>query len=540
MKDFSTNPEFKDKPRDRAQDVVFVRLTGFFGFGIFLIACAYFYVSWVNLFFPIASWVAAVILTLAIVSALFIGKKVDLDVFSGPPDLTKISRPGVVAALAALVAWAIVVMFRPTADVDSNVYHLPLSLLINHSRWYAGIGKLCHHYGFPNADSVLASVFTSTGVAGFENIANFFIWVIFGAGIFLYLTAKKIKAIVSFWLAMMFILTPDLFWQSYNMGTDMAQACFLVFGLLAFKEDRLDQAWLFFAMSAMFKHLGIIALGLTAVYLVWQLAARKINRDIFIRPVFLLGSAIIFTVMLRAFVATGNPVYPVGGWNFAGWGISPVAQQEMVEGSLRYYSEVQRSLPGFIALIKSLLVSPHQFKSSFWFSPFLLVCLFAAAGRLLSARRDFKVQARYSYLGFMLLVLLAAWFWASPLVRFIAGPLVFVSISLFVYVYHNVSSQLLRRAVCAGLVLTLAAFTFNVFRHFKNYVRPLMFASPEKAAANMPFGPDIFSTVRSPDGFVYSKSSSNYCGRMESPCLSRYSVGGEDELIMEYRRQNRL
>lgn len=513
-------------------------MTYFINLVIYGVIYLYLFTAAINFFHPIVKIISIIIIFISMLLSFLSAVFVPFSTFSLTNRIKRIPKIWFITIFFFLPIWFFVVLHRPTIDTDANVYHLPLSILMNHSVWYPGIGKLCHHFGFPNGNSVLASAFTSFGISGFENIPNLIIWLIFGVGIFIYSVKKKINLFISFAVSLLFLFTPVLFWQSYNMGTDLPCACFLLFGLLALSDKHFEDASLFLSLSAIFKTLGIVAFGLFIPYMLVIYRREKIN---LLHPKFLL-SFILFTVFLiRIFIATGNPIYPVLPLKLVSWGISPGIQKGIVNGSLRYYSGIERNLVGFFIFIKDFLFFPHRVRSSYWFSPFLLVCLVPFLYLFIRDKFYRRINANTSFISFLVIIIFIIWFIGSPLFRFIAGVLIFITLKLFIFLSNDLRvSKLYNGIIYVSLFATLSLFTFNAGKHIKNDVFPLINAPERTVETFMPFDKKIFSSVKTKDGFMYFKSSSTYCGRMKPPCINSYSIGSEEKLIKEYRRYNRL
>ena len=486
----------------------------------------YLFTAAINFFHPVTKIISIIIIFLSITLSFITANFIPLNTFILPDKIKRIPKIWVGITSFLLLVWFFVVIFRPTIDTDANIYHLPLSILMNHSVWYIGIGKLCHHFGFPNGNSALASIFTSFGISGFENIPNLIIWLIFGVGIFSYLIKKKINLFISFSVSLLFLFTPVLFWQSYNMGTDLPCACFLLFGLLALSDKHFEDASLFLSLSAVFKTLGIVAFGLFIPYMLVIYRREKVN---LLHPKFLLSFILFAVFLIRIFIATGNPIYPVLSLNFVSWGISLDIQNGVIHG-LKHYSEVQRTLGGFFIFIKDFLFFPHHFKSSYWFSPFLLACLLPFLYLGIKNKYYRRLNLHSMYLFSLISILLLIWFIGSPLFRFIAGILIFITLKLFIFIVRFELPKLCSGIIYASLFITLSLFSFNIGKHI----------SSESIEPLLPFDKKIFSIVEKEDGFAYSKSSSTYCGRILPPCINSYSVGSEEELVREYRKYNKL
>ena len=506
---------------------------------ILFLTWLYMYVALLNFFFPMKPLISQVILFLVAVTVFLTFKKVELDVFRNRNSSSSMKRFMILILCFLSALWILIVIFRPTMDTDANVYHLPLSILMNHSVWYPGIVKLSTHFGFPNGNSVLASVFTSSGIIGFENIPNLFLWITLGIGVYIYLIKKGLSLFLSFFVPFVFLLTPVIFWQSYNMGTDLPSACFLLFGLLAFSDKKLEDSMLFFSLASVFKPLGMVAFLLTAAYIVFLRVSGRKKVDL-LKPKIVLSFVLFFVYLVRMFIGTGNPFYPVLPLNFASWGISPAVQRELLSASIRFYSGVERTLLGTFVFTKDFFLFPNRVGSSYWFIPFFLVCFILSSYVFIKHRQYKKVDIHYGYLSFLIVCLAIIWFIGSPLFRFIAGLLIFINIKSFISLYRFRVGKLHMLIVYTFLFITLGAYIYNTGEHIKDDVVPLIHPSSEARESKLPFDKKIFSTIETEDGFTYSVSDSTFCGRVKPPCINLYSIGDKDELIKEYRKYNRL
>jgi hypothetical protein len=432
--------------------------------------------------------------------------------------------------------WLVVVAVRPTMDTDANVYHLPQSLLMNHSVWYPGIAKLSLPFGISNGDSVLASNFTAFGKIGFENIPNLIIWIIFSLGIFIYLKRKEISTFNSLSLTFMFMLTPILFWQSYNMGTDLPYICFAVFGLLAFSEQYFDDTALFFALASVFKTHGLILFVMFMPYIFLRHIKEK--KPWLFNTKIILAFFLIAIVFLRTFIATGNPFFPVFVYNFGNWSID-IGVQRMFIDSLRAYSGAERTLSGFLLFIKDFLFFPKRVMSSYWFSPFFLSASITALIFFITKKYYRKVNSVFLYLTFIIIIYGVIWFISSPLERFIAAILIFLTIKSFIFISKAKLPNFFILVNYAMLYSCLFLFIINAIVHIKKDVSPLINVSQETIDKFRDYTDGIILR-KTEDGFIYSKTISTYVGRTQPPCVTSYAAGREEDLIREFRKYNKL
>ena len=175
----------------------------------------------------------------------------------------------------------VLIVRRPTLDSDALVYRLPLSLLMNESRWFPGIGRLSPLYAYPNGDSVIASALTTFGVHGLETVFNLLAWLMLGIVSSAFLLRHGVGLSLSLAVAAVFLLTPAMFWQSYNMGSDLPCSLFILLSLISLAERHPHEAVLYAALSAVFKPLGLVALVFSSCWLVaMTLAGRTLSTTV--------------------------------------------------------------------------------------------------------------------------------------------------------------------------------------------------------------------------------------------------------------------
>lgn len=517
---------------------------------------AYLYTSTViiNFYYPITAFISAIVLFICIPLAILSSIFAPLNQFSLPQHKVKIDFIGVFAFFIILF-WFSIVINRVSRGCDLLVYQLPLSLLMNNSIWFPGIGKISSTMAFSNGTSVLASPFTSFNRGGLEFIPGFTIWIIYGMGIFVYLVRRKINPYISFITASMFLLTPTFFWDHYNMGTDMPTACFLALGLLSLSDKNYRDSALFFALTALFKPLGqvtyiFLALGF-CLFLIYCFFTRKsqAGREAADNVKKLWDSKVIFSlilfllVSLRLYIATGNPFYPAVAIKTPSWGI-PYAEtkglMEAIKDWMAPASERLQSSP--IGFLKDFFVFPKRINGGYWFSPFFLSCLVVST-YLFIKEKKYKNVSFNSWLTFSLtMILLAGWLFSVPHYRFIGGVLVFICLALFCYSVRGKPGIVFKGAIYLSLLFTLAAFCINVKGHMDSYIITMYGLSLEEAEKHMPYyreSKEIFSTVVMEDGFTYTVSKSAWCARSKPPCLNSYTIGNKDEIIERYKKYNK-
>ncbi len=450
-------------------------LQGFLKFGVLFICFAYILTGVVNYFVPISIAAALSVIFFAGICAWFFGRNFSLKTFEIKE---KLSMPfdfrfAEMAILLILIIWAFIIFRRPVIGDDENIYHFPLALLMNFSRWYPGIGRINLAMAYTNGHSVLASLFTSSGIPGFENIFNYLIWLLFWAGLLLFMLKKGIKLFTALSVSAVFLLQPVMFWQSYNLASDMPAACFITLGLLALTERNFQEALLFMSMASAIKATGLAALFFTVLYyLIFNIIKKE--KIVLTLPVALLSFAIVAVSLTRLFVATGNPLYPLVPINLAGWGMSVSEQKTYVLGPIVQCSGVVRSLSEVPRFLINFTIFPKRMVSNYWFFPFTGACLLGSFWAFAKKENRKDLDLHKGYVALMVAALFAVWFIGSPLFRFAAGLFIFVTLILFLYCQRRSLPILLTRLIQIALFGTLVVFVADVGKHIKEDVLPFL------------------------------------------------------------------
>jgi len=410
----------------------------------------------------------------------------------------------------AVVLFSFQAIFYQARFVDTHVYHLPGALLMNKSVWFPGIGHISHHMAFPNASSVISSLFTSTGIVGIENLIGYLTWIFLGVGVFLYLS-RYISKKLSLCVMGIFLLSGNIYFQMCNMGTDLPCVTFMLFGLLAVKEKKLPESLLFLALSAGFKPLGLVAFGLVFFY---SLVARsfRVNRWS------VLALVVVGVTFLRTYLATGNPFYPLIRVCWADWGFSVDTQERIVNGSLLRYSGVERTVTGAWNLLIALFVAPIKYKSADWFSTFFLVL----AIPYLWVCKGFK-----KFLAFrnaLIIILFSVWFVGSPLIRFVEGLLMYMTIQMVIQLSQVKLHKFVKGAIAASMVFTFLYFMDSIYWQSSRI--------PAFSVTRVEY------PLKTPDGrVIFSEIKSTTCGRSPQPCINKYTVD-KDKFLKGYLQHN--
>src|SRR5882724_5326384 len=115
------------------------------------IANLYFWTVMVNFIHPISKRVAVLVFLVSATATILLGMFRPLQFLRSRRQNNGTSN---VLLFGFFAACLILGSYHPTRDTDAHVYHLPLALLMNASRWYPGIVRLSTHFGFPNGNSV--------------------------------------------------------------------------------------------------------------------------------------------------------------------------------------------------------------------------------------------------------------------------------------------------------------------------------------------------------------------------------------------------
>jgi hypothetical protein len=472
---------------------------------IYFFSYAYLFTATLHFFWPMSSGVAVSILILSLGLAIWTTRKDTTPFF-----LTGDRR----AECGFLIFFALCLLLgsqRPTSDTDAHVYHLPSALLSNASRWYPGISHLNSHFGFPNANSLLASLFTAFHRPGLENIVNLLFWGLLGFAVFQILQSHKVSLGVSLLAVFSLLFTPDMYWQAFNMGNDLPMACLLFMGLWCWKKGRIEEAGLLLSLAGTFKLLGQIAFF---AWLIWEWSRLRWRSG-----QVLLALGIMGVCLLRVYVATGNPLYPVAYLPIPEWGIHLPVQDAMLD-NIRRWANVERSITGMLLFIPQFMLTPRMFHSSYWFfPPFLL--LIGMMAYLTFRKRIHWERSLHSWgIGVTVFGLFVIWFYGSPLFRFSAGLFIFLFVAMLTSVYGFLRVWE-KRILASVLAVTLAGFTFNVARHLTVKKDPL-------------YDSAIFVSRQTPAGQPYIDSVSTYCGYSQPPCMGALAIGDKAALAQRY------
>lgn len=511
-------------------------------FLIYFAAYSYTLTTAVNFFHPITPVISFIILPCSLIFSILSTKYAPFNQFCMPAHKSRVSFLGVFVCLIIFL-WFIIVINRLSRDTDLNIYYLPTALLMNHSIWYPGIGMLSLVVAFQNGTSILASLFTAFGIPGLEFIPGFCIWIIFGMAIYLYLLKKKIKPYICFVVATTLILAPRLFWESYNMGTDMPMACFLAIALFALSDRNFKDAALFFAMASAFKPLGQAAYGMfMAGYFFFLLFRRSLKELLDFKII--LSIVLFLAVSTRLYIATGNPIYPAIPINLAPWGMAIEDQMGIISNARSWHAgflvNYQNSFIGITSCIKDFFVFPNRVNSSYWFSPFFLLCLFSACYLFIRDKRYKNMGLHIWTVAVLVCIFIISWAFTVPQMRFVLGPLIFITVIFFAFSIKAKLPLIFKGLIYLSLFFTLACFGVNVKRHFKVFIIPMLGLSLEESNKFLPYDvKNAYTTVTMADGFKYTVSKSGYCGRSKPPCMHAYTVDDRNTVIKGYKEYNK-
>lgn len=505
---------------------------------VYLVLIACLLTTSFNFFHPVTAPAAAFLSAASVVSAVYLSKRRPFRLFAMQPKRRPPFRTLLLLAIFATV-WGLAVALRPTTGIDANVYHLPVALFMNHSRWYPGVAFIASHYGKANGTAILASLSTAFGRPGLENIPCVVVWYTYGAGMYAYLRRRNVGQTLAAGVVGTILLSPYLFYEAYNMGTDLPAVCFLTFGLLAFSEMLLGESVIFFAMAAVFKPLGIVALAFVGAYCILLLFGKKavLRSLVDFRVLLALFTAVL--IRIRVCLATGNPLYPFVIVAPFAWGL-PASVQAKIVAQIRSYSHVSRSLRAMPRFLLDFTLRPKAINSSPWFVPLFAAC--TAGWAWLRAKKECKprIAAHGVAVGLLCALLVVVWWVGSPIFRFIAGVLAFAVLIGTVAVAQQGTPRIIRRLLYGAMLLTIAAFSFNAARRFWQIGIPLINADGETFYAYVPFKPSCFTEHVTDDGFVYTRSCSTWCYRSRPPCINTLTIGPEEDVISAFRRYNGL
>lgn len=520
-------------------------LTSIYSIAIYMIIYMFLLTMTINIFHPITSYLASFVLFCSLILSIISAKKVPIISADTNINNKRIDYTGITITLL-LLSYFIIVINRVSIGVDTNVYHLPTSILMNHSLWYPGIGMLSVLMSFNNGTSVLASLFTSFNRPGLEFVPGFMIWVLFGVSVFLYLRRKDIRYYISVLTAGIIMLTPRLFWESYNMGTDMPMAFFIAFGFIFLSEKDYKNAALFFALSSAFKPLGQVAFIIfMAVYTIYSIYTRDIKKLFNVKVI--LGCLIFMLVSLKLYIATGNPFYPALQMKLVPWGMSVNIQQGIVANIYNIRQTIFKPYAG--SFMKSLLYIrdffflPNRMWCSNWFSPVFLASAFGAMYVFIKDKKYKTISVHSILVALMLIFFIVGWFQKALQIRLILGIL---TAMMLIFLRFSLNKEdlpaILKFMIYISLAVTFLLFGMNVGKHYKNYMRPVLGLSQEEVQKHMPYRgvKDMFKEVTTEEGFTYTVSKSGYCGRSKPPCFHSYTPPGNREATLkEYLKYNR-
>ncbi len=473
----------------------------------------------VNFIFPINWLVSLIVLVLSFMVSYFCSKKYKL-VFDKIKNFTEVE----IAALILFVLLGLVFVFHPTLDIDANVYHLPLALIMNKVNWYPGVINFNAHAGVSNGSSVIASLFTSTMGEGGESIGNLIIWFIMGVSIYCIGLKIKLNQLIAFGVAVMVLFTPDMFWQAFNMGNDLPASCFIFLGFWCWKEDNIDDAGLFFALSSIFKLPGLVVFGVWFVFVIF-------TKQFSFNFKTIISGLLVLLFLFRQWVGTGNPFFPAGVFLPQPEWALPVELQEWIkEKSIRNWSGVDRSAQGIFRFIFDFIFNPKKINSSYWFTPVFFLVWAGCLWLLIKKKIKFVLTKNTSGIICAAFVLFAVWFYGSPLFRFITG--IFIFLTMVGIAKINLSgTMLIKKTVSVVLLLNVLAFLGNSTKHVWGKFIPTFGKTFIESSEYLPFSPaESIAENTLKNGEKWYLSSGTSCGWIKPPCLGYWAVGDKEKL----------
>lgn len=436
--------------------------------------------------------------------------------------------------LGVLLGFFVYFLQRPTLDADAHVYRLPLARLMNGSVWYPGIGGLCSLFGFANGDAVLASLFTSFGRRGLESMPNMVIYFLMISTIIAYLKRHGVRSIDVVLLVCVVSLCPDLFWQAYNMGSDLPAAYFCLLGFFSIEQRNYDEALFFFAATSMFKPLCLPVCVIIIIYILFK--KRGYERQLICNFYVGLGVLILTLVSLRKFYAVGNPLFPVVAFCGADWGMPRCLQQAFVSGALKGYVAISYTFKGILFFCKDILFRPHFVQSSFSFLPLFLVVVPASIWQSCE-ERTFLVSQEGKLLVVICVCLMVLWFCSSPVFRFLIAPFAYIFLRMIIFVLNGNTFRYYKYVLRAAVACFVFLFCFNIVHHMYSDVYPFFFETDYRK--RLPYDGSIFKVKTSAEGLQYVVSETTFCHDAIIPCMNSYSYEAEEPAIKRFFINNK-
>ncbi|MEK7287475.1 MAG: hypothetical protein AAB091_02800, partial [Elusimicrobiota bacterium] len=233
-----------------------------------------------------------------------------------------------VLPLLIMVAVAFLLAFVPEIFYDSHVYHLGVP------RWYLLMGGIKEypnlHANYPLTMSMLYLVGLALSGDTAAKLVHWSCGVLIMLGLIAWSNEER-RPRAGPWAALIFLSMPMVMWNWWSTGTDVGVSLFALAGAWCWfrfidsPEESADRSLL--ALAGIFGGLcfgskltaGLVMALLPVFHLAWGIVARRAIRGV-IRECFFMGVvsfAMALPWLIRAYIFTGNPVFPFGGSFFA-------------------------------------------------------------------------------------------------------------------------------------------------------------------------------------------------------------------------------
>lgn len=501
---------------------------------------AYLLVAGVNFFAPIGPRVGGIVLLAAGLFARTATRR--WPILPGAASDRGFSSWGWPARRAVLLGLGLLgglVVSRPCYGIDANQYHLPIAILMNASRWYPGIGTLNNAFGILHGNSILAAPLTAWGWPGIENSVNYIIWIGLGAFVIRIASRPESPRWVAVSVAGLVLFQYNTVSAGFNMGNDLAQGYFLLLGLYALYRGRTEDALLLCALSSVFRITGQVAFGLVFLWVAVRDARRLIT------PKGIMACAVVLLALLRTYIGTGLPLYPVPLplLPVPDWGVPIESITRMGSSMVAVQPKVEMSAAGILEFLVRFMVYPKSVRSPWWFSQVLLVALLGLclSWRRTGARLRALAPDARAALGVAGLVLLF-WLFTKPQYRYAAGAWLFITLGVLAWAWDGGGRpfrKTLAILLCANALVFLA---WEATRYAgvwpaqwragsRNHAGQM---AVNQAMANRPDAEEV--TVLEYRGHKYTRVGGHLIGRLAPPVLSARTEGDPEIVLDRYFR----
>jgi hypothetical protein len=514
---------------------------------VYFIALLYALVVSINFIAPIAGWTAGMILALSAAGAWAVARWAPLDMPEARSRVGTAPRRGprwmpLVGVCLCVILGGIVVS-RSCIGVDSNMYHLPISILCNQSIWYPGIGNLNDAYGILHGNSILAASFTAIGWSGSENIINYAIWCYL-----IYFIGRLCSSFSwPMWLsaacALMIGMQYNILSAAFNMGNDLGQTAFMCMSMVLLFRGARGDALLLMAIAASFRITAQAGYALLFLYLL------AVNRNDLLSGRALFSYLLVILAVARTFVGTGMLAYPVElpFMSAPEWGVPADMVADMGRSMLNVQPRVEYSLAGLGAFWLRYFVVPKTVRSAWWFSPVFVVSAMACTiqWRRVTDRARMLNRDQWAAVGLAFGILLF-WILTKPQFRYAAGAWVFATVGLM-HTAWRVGSRWQKRIVASATLCVCALFFAReagrysgMFYHqwragCGNHINSLTMSSMLSGRTY----DSIVELRRTSLGEFYMWTDGNLIGRTHQPVVSRRTMRNDEDVVHEFYRWNR-